>query len=122
MPGANLRVHFTDRLQLRLAASQSLTRPNFSQLSPALTLVPAQGQGGGGNPNLKPLRADAFDASLEYYFSRTGSLYLAGFYRKVKGFIFTNGNTQTIDGIEYVITQPTNGRRDRKSTRLNSSH
>src|SRR3546814_8510428 len=66
LPSANLRVHFTDRLQLRLAASQSLTRPNFSQLSPALTLVPAQGQGGGGNPNLKPLRADAFDASLDY--------------------------------------------------------
>ncbi|MCM8730528.1 TonB-dependent receptor [Hephaestia sp. GCM10023244] len=110
LPSANMRVRFTDQLQLRLAASQSLTRPNFSQLSPALTLVPAQGQGSGGNPNLKPLRADALDASLEYYFSGTGSLYLAGFYRKVKGFVFTNGNTQTIDGIEYVITQPTNGK------------
>ncbi len=110
LPSANLRIHFTDRLQLRLAASQSLTRPSFSQLSPALTLVPAQGQGSGGNPELKPLRADALDASLEYYFSPTGSLYLAGFYRKVKGFVFRNGNTQTIDGIEYVIQQPTNGR------------
>ncbi|HVI98988.1 MAG TPA: TonB-dependent receptor [Sphingomonas sp.] len=110
LPSANIRFHLTDRLQLRLAASQSLTRPNFSQLSPALTLVPAQGQGSGGNPDLRPLRADALDASLEYYFSRTGSLYLAGFYRKVKGFIFTNGNTQTIDGIDYVIQQPTNGR------------
>ena len=110
LPSANIRFHFTDKLQLRLAASQTLTRPNFSQLSPALTLVPAQGQGSGGNPNLKPLRADALDASLEYYFSRTGSVYLAGFYRKVKGFVFTNGNTQTIDGIEYVIQQPTNGK------------
>lgn len=110
LPSANVRFHLTDKLQLRLAASKTLTRPNFSQLSPALTLVPAQGQGSGGNPNLAPLKADALDASLEYYFSRTGSLYLAGFYRKVKGFIFTNGNTQTIDGIEYVIQQPTNGK------------
>lgn len=110
LPSANIRFHLTDKLQLRLAASKTLTRPNFSQLSPALTLVPAQGQGSGGNPNLAPLKADALDASLEYYFSRTGSLYLAGFYRKVKGFIFTNGNTQTIDGIEYVIQQPTNGK------------
>jgi len=110
LPSANIRFHLTDKLQLRLAASKTLTRPDFSQLSPALTLVPAQGQGSGGNPNLKPLRADALDASLEYYFSRTGSVYLAGFYRKVKGFIFTNGNTQTIDGIEYVIQQPTNGK------------
>ncbi|HEU4960601.1 MAG TPA: TonB-dependent receptor [Sphingomonas sp.] len=110
LPSANIRFHFTDKLQLRLAASQTLTRPNFSQLSPALTLVPAQGQGSGGNPNLKPLRADALDGSLEYYFSHTGSVYVAAFYRKVKGFIFTNGNTQTIDGIDYVIQQPTNGK------------
>jgi TonB-dependent receptor len=66
LPSANIRFHFTDKLQLRLAASKTLTRPNFSQLSPALTLVPAQGQGSGGNPNLQPLRADALDASLEY--------------------------------------------------------
>src|SRR3546814_15924769 len=41
LPSATLRVHFTDRLQLRLAASQSLTRPNFSQFAPALPRVPA---------------------------------------------------------------------------------
>ena len=110
LPSANIRFRFTDQLQLRLAAAKTLTRPNFSQLSPALTLVPAQGQGSGGNPTLKPLRADQLDASLEYYFSRTGSLYAAGFYRKVKGFVFTNGNTQSIDGIQYVIQQPTNGK------------
>ncbi|WNO54071.1 TonB-dependent receptor [Stakelama saccharophila] len=109
LPSANVRFHLTDELQLRLAASQTLTRPNFSQLSPAFTLVPAQGQGSGGNPELEPLRADQLDASLEYYFSPTGSVYLAGFYRKVKGFIFTSSNRQTIDGIDYVISQPTNG-------------
>ncbi|WP_343228020.1 TonB-dependent receptor [Stakelama flava] len=109
LPSANVRFHLTDELQLRLAASQTLTRPNFSQLSPAFTLVPAQGQGSGGNPNLEPLRADQLDASLEYYFSPTGSLYLAGFYRKVKGFIFTSSNRQVINGIDYVISQPTNG-------------
>ena len=109
LPSANVRFRFTDDLQLRLAASKTLTRPSFSQLSPALTLVPAQGQGSGGNPNLGPLRADQLDGSLEYYFSRTGSAYLAAFYRKVKGFVFTTGNNVTIDGIDYVIQQPTNG-------------
>ena len=109
LPSANVRFRFTDKLQLRLAASQTLTRPTFSQLSPALTLVPAQGQGSGGNPNLRPLQADQLDASLEYYFSKTGSAYVAGFYRKVKGFIFSSGVRQVIDGIDYVITQPTNG-------------
>ena len=109
LPSANVRFRFTDQLQLRLAASKTLTRPTFSQLSPALTLVPAQLQGSGGNPNLEPLRADQLDASLEYYFSRTGSVYLAGFYRKVKGFIFTMANRQIIDGLDYIIQQPING-------------
>ncbi len=109
LPSANVRFRFTDALQLRLSASQTLTRPSFSQLSPALTLVPAQGQGSGGNPNLNPLTADQLDASLEYYFSPTGSVYAAGFYRKVKGFIFSTGVNQNIGGIDYVITQPANG-------------
>ena len=43
--------------------------------------------GNGGNPNLQPIRSDNYDASLEYYFSRTGSVSVAGFYRKINGFI-----------------------------------
>jgi TonB-dependent receptor len=109
LPSANVRFHLTDDMQLRFSASQTLTRPSFSQLSPAFTLVPGQGQGSGGNPELEPLTADQLDASYEYYFSPTGSLYLAGFYRKVKGFIFTRSSRQTIDGIDYVLQQPVNG-------------
>jgi hypothetical protein len=29
-------------------------------------------EGRGGNPNLQPVQSENFDASLEYYFSRTG--------------------------------------------------
>ncbi|MGF7149851.1 TonB-dependent receptor [Sphingomonas zeicaulis] len=109
LPSANMRIRFTDELQLRLAASKVLTRPSFGQLAPTLTLVPAQQTGGSGNPDLDPLRADQLDASLEYYFSRTGSVYVAGFYRKVKGFIRNvTGDIEVIDGIEYRISRPTN--------------
>jgi len=110
LPSANLRVHLGDELQLRLSASQTLTRPTFSQLSPAMTLVPGQGAGTSGNPELEPLRADQLDASLEWYPTSTTSMYLAGFYRKVKGFVFTTVTPNVvIDGISYNITQPNNG-------------
>lgn len=108
LPSANIRFGLSEDLQLRLSASQVLTRPGFSQLAPTLTLVPAQNTGSSGNPDLRPLKADQLDASLEYYFSPTGSVYLAGFYRKVKNFILTNTVLRTIDGIEYSISAPTN--------------
>ena len=40
LPSLNLRAHLTDKLQARFAASRTLTRPDFSQLSPALTVNP----------------------------------------------------------------------------------
>lgn len=108
LPSANIRFRFTDELQLRLAAAQTLTRPGFSSLSPTLSLVPEQRTGQAGNPDLRPLRADQLDASLEYYPSPTTSVYVAGFYREIKDFLVTRTSDQTVDGIPYSIQRPTN--------------
>ncbi|ATY32693.1 TonB-dependent receptor [Sphingomonas psychrotolerans] len=109
LPSFNLRARFTDELQLRLGASRVLTRPGFSSLTPSLTLVPAQGAGSGGNPFLKPFTANQVDASLEYYFSKTGSVSLAGFYKWVNAFTSTTIETNVdIGGILYNITRPIN--------------
>jgi iron complex outermembrane receptor protein len=109
LPSFNLRARFTDELQLRLGASRVMTRPGFSSLTPSLTLVPAQGAGSGGNPFLKPFTADQVDASLEYYFSKTGSVSLAGFYKWVNAFTSTSVETNVdIGGILYNITRPVN--------------
>ncbi len=111
LPSANVRIRFTDELQLRLAASKVITRPDFGQLAPTLTLVPASQTGSSGNPDLRPLKADQLDASLEYYFGPTSSVYVAGFYRKVRDFIQSSnvGADEIIDGIAYRITRPANG-------------
>lgn len=109
LPSFNLRAKLTDELQLRLGASRVLTRPAFSQLTPSLTLVPAQGAGSGGNPFLKPFTADQIDASLEFYPSRTSSISLAGFYKWVNAFTSTSIETNVdIGGILYNITRPVN--------------
>ncbi|MBB4152223.1 TonB-dependent receptor [Sphingomonas jinjuensis] len=109
LPSFNLRARLTDELQLRLGASRVLTRPGFSQLTPSLTLVPAQGAGSGGNPNLAPFTADQVDASLEYYLSRTTSVSVAGFYKWVNAFTSTSVETNVdVGGILYNITRPVN--------------
>lgn len=110
LPSFNARIHLTHDLQVRLAASKTITRPDFSQLSPSLTLVPANAAGSSGNPNLQPLKANNFDATLEWYFSHSGSMYVAGFYKKVSGFIQTTVTPGVmIDNIAYNLSQPSNG-------------
>lgn len=110
LPSANIRIHLTHNLQLRLAGSKTLTRPDFSQLSPAVTVVPGQLAASSGNPNLSPITSTNADASLEWYFGKSSSLYVAGFYKRVKGFIFTRATPgQTIDGVSgYTVSLPVN--------------
>ncbi len=121
LPSLNLRIHLKEDLQLRLAASKGLSRPTFNQLNANANIgQPGSTQQGRnsvtfGNPNLRPLEADQFDASLEWYFNKTGMLYGAAFYKKVDGFIynvtrsdvpivFPDGRTALFD-----ITRPENG-------------
>ncbi|WP_404339745.1 TonB-dependent receptor [Sphingomonas sp. MMS12-HWE2-04] len=136
LPNVSARVGLTDKLQLRLAYTQTRTRPSFFDLRPTITLgqpvdpstfpdgdpCKAPGAatdpscddrlrrgGSGGNPNLKPLTADNYDASLEYYFSRTGSFTAAVFRHDANGFLATVDNRYTDPTYGPVrISQPVN--------------
>ena len=108
LPNASARLHFTDKLQLRLSYTETRTRPGFSQYNPGLAVDPpvsgnATRFANGGNPDLNPLRSQNYDASLEYYFSRTGSVSVAGFRRDLNGFI-QNYNQAIIDPTFGAIT------------------
>ena len=122
LPNVSSRIAFNDRLQLRLAYTQTRTRPSFFDLRPNLsigqpidpTTLPAgdpcrvasnanteecirrlSTPANGGNPNLKPLTSNNYDVSLEYYFSRTGSVTAAVFRHDAKGFVATVDNYYT---------------------------
>jgi len=93
LPNINARIKFTPELQLRLAATKTRTRPQFFDLRPSVSLGnPSSCQNNtcpasGGNPFLKDLKSNNYDASLEYYFSRTGFAALAAFHHDLWGFI-----------------------------------
>ncbi|HWK34761.1 TonB-dependent receptor domain-containing protein, partial [Sphingomonas sp.] len=117
LPNVSSRIAFTDKLQLRLAFTQTRTRPNFFDMRPNTSLgqpvILAPGDpcltdpttadcverlrrgGSAGNPDLKPLTSDNYDASLEYYFSRTGSLTAAIFRHDAEGFLATVADRST---------------------------
>ncbi len=106
LPSANLRLTLADELFLRLSYSKQVTRPGFAQLAPITVLNFQDRIGSSGNPNLKPLRADQLDASLEYYFGSDDSVYVAGFYKDVSGFIRNETTAAAVAG--FQITRPTN--------------
>jgi TonB-dependent receptor len=120
LPSLNLRAHITDKLQLRFAASKNISRPTFDQLNPALSITePGRAQifqehdTNGGNPYLLPMTSKNFDVSAEWYFSRTGSLTAAGFYKDISNYIQTGISTRNVtftDGVTaaYNVTSYSN--------------
>ncbi|WP_425492563.1 TonB-dependent receptor [Dyella jiangningensis] len=121
LPSLNLRFKLTDELQLRLAASKAMTRPDINQLNSYMKLGASWGgpagqqptitgwtASTGGNPNLKPLEANQFDSALEWYFSPTGMLYTTVFYKKIKNYITNEVTTENIGGQEFAVTGPQN--------------
>ncbi len=111
LPSLNLLFKLTRDLQLRLAASQVIAYPDFSQMSPSIALLPAQGAASGGNPYLKPMKANQFDASLAYYFAPGAVVSGDIFYKKLSNFWLseTKQDAFTIDGVKYNLTGPIDG-------------
>lgn len=104
LPSVNFTAHLSDDLKLRAAFSKTLNLPSFSSLAPGLTLVPGNNSGSGGNPELKPMQATSYDVSLEYYFSKGNSVYVALFNKDIKNYWATRTVSMTIDGADWNIT------------------
>ncbi|NLS27075.1 hypothetical protein S2M10_20680 [Sphingomonas sp. S2M10] len=115
LPSLNLKFGLSDSLLLRLAGSKVLTRPDNANIRNFLTI--GLGTSGEltattGNPYLKPATAWQFDASLEWYFARVGSLTLNGFYKAIDGFFYqqVTNRSLTSNGItkEVFVRGPAN--------------
>lgn len=112
LPSLNATWHIQDNLQLRAAASKALTRPTFSQLGLDVTYEvnsPPPRVSQNGNPQLRAIRADSLDLSLEWYGRQGSSASLAGFYKKIDGFITTGRFDTVIAGLPGQVTLPING-------------
>jgi iron complex outermembrane receptor protein len=114
LPVLNTRLKLEDQLQLRFSAGRTITRPNFNDLNPAVTLnAPTTtgggaGTGTGGNPFLETVTSDNFDLALEYYFAKASYVSVTGFYRNIDGYVQSFAATETINGIDYNVIRPRN--------------
>ncbi|MEH3104985.1 MAG: TonB-dependent receptor [Sphingomonas phyllosphaerae] len=87
LPSLNAIVHFADPVQLRLGYTQDFRRPSLFSMSSSIDVYDANEYASAGNPDLKPERSTKYDASLEFYFGKTGLITIAPFYWKLKGAI-----------------------------------
>lgn len=89
LPSFNAVANVTDNINLRFAASKTMTRANPSSMSSQLGYSDPGGQNASeGNPNLKPYYSNNIDVGGEFYTSKTGYVGLTLFAKNIKNFTY----------------------------------
>lgn len=99
LPSLNLSMRFDSDFVIRFAASRQIQRPRLDDLRVAVSygisnvvansptgLAPFI-DGSGGNPQLRPYRANAIDLNFEKYFGQSGLISLQLFHKDIKSYI-----------------------------------
>jgi TonB-dependent receptor len=111
LPSLNLKFGLTRDLIFRLAGSKVMARSDLASIRNFVTIGTDTSNGfrltaTAGNPFLKPATAWEFDATLEWYFARVGSLTFDAFYKDITNFFYSsvveraitnNGVTENVD-------------------------
>ena len=67
-----------------------------------------QNGGSQGNPDLKPEKADEYDATAEFYFGKSNYISVGIYQKDITNRIITDGVLTAIGGINYLISEPRN--------------
>jgi TonB-dependent receptor len=93
-PGIQTRYEIQPNLIARATWSSTLARPGFNQLSISQSIDLGSGIISTGNPNLKPIKSNSFDVTIEKYLSEAGILSFGLFDKELSDYIVAN-NTGT---------------------------
>jgi TonB-dependent receptor len=125
LPSFNLSYWIEPKLQLRVGAAETMTRPELNQLAPTRTdntINRVYEISYSGNADLKPIKAYQGDVSVEWYYQPKAALTVAVFGKKLRDFITTgsvnnvdvgalgyfNGSTTGVP-VLYTVFEPING-------------
>ncbi|MBU0472527.1 MAG: TonB-dependent receptor [Bacteroidetes bacterium] len=111
LPMVQVKYSPFDWMDVRYAYTQTLSRPDYSQLSPKFTIT----QGNyiySGNPNLKPAKAYNHDVNFTFHANKLGLITVGGFYKTLQNFVYTASyqldaaEKAGVDGIDnYTIVR-----------------
>lgn len=89
LPSLNVAIDLRSDLIARIAASRVMSRPSYGQLIPAGSANLVIQTASFSNPFLDPIRANTFDAGLEWYFAPGSLLSVSYFHKNIETFIQT---------------------------------
>nr|WP_276046711.1 TonB-dependent receptor [Sphingomonas sp. GC_Shp_1] len=104
LPSANLALDITSNLIARASAARVMSRPAYGQLIPAGSANLVIQTASFSNPFLEPIRANTFDAALEWYFSPGSLISVAYFYKNIETYIQTTSQSVAFQDIGLPLT------------------
>jgi iron complex outermembrane receptor protein len=105
LPTANARLDISEDMSIRLSATRTLARADYSALAGSVSLLPpavegGTGSGSGGNPNLNPILSTNFDATWEWYFAERALLSASVFHMDIDNYVALGRETRSIFTID----------------------
>jgi len=117
LPSLHFNYNTDDTKKLRLSFNTGAARADYDQLRPNVVVNDSTQTISGGNPAVKPERAQGVDAYFEWYVEPQGYLMAGVFYKEVQDVLYTQRrtfgsdalNTGGIDRSAYSFSGITNG-------------
>ena len=110
LPSLNLALELPGQWVVRFAAAREIQRPRIDDMRVALSYGYDQAlgflKGSGGNPFLKPYRANAVDVNIEKYFAKGGYVSAQFFYKDLKNFVFKGDTLFDYAGLPLPVNFP----------------
>ncbi|MFA4892494.1 TonB-dependent receptor [Brevundimonas sp.] len=120
LPSLNLIYDLGGGHRLRFATSKTMARPRMDEMranvTPGFNSLVCTGQpctpgqtvnpwsASGGNPELEPWRANAYDLAYEWYVNSTTYFSIAAFYKELETYIYQQTGTFDFSGIPLPST------------------
>jgi len=88
LPMAQIKYSPFDWMDVRYAYTQTLSRPDYQQLSPKFTIT-QNNDIYAGNPELEPAKAFNHDLSFTFHTNEIGLFTIGGFYKTIENFVYS---------------------------------
>jgi iron complex outermembrane receptor protein len=121
LPSLNLALEMPHEMKLRFGAAVTVARPRLDDLGGGASYTVTSDQtippnyngtqyywsrNGGGNPKLRPWKANTFDLSFEKYFGEQAYVSLAAYYKDLKTYIFNQSTVEDFSDIPLPVPGP----------------